>query len=215
MNNLTDIANLVSKCTNCNLHYSRVKSVPGEGPEHSRIMFIGEGPGFHENQQGRPFVGQAGKFLDELLSRANLDREKVFITNVVKCRPPGNRDPLPQELEACGKYLDRQIELINPEIIVTLGRFSMAKFFGQVKISQIHGRIKKDKDRYIVAMYHPAAALHQPALKNTLLDDFSKLQDYLQRIDAQKTVKENSIIQENTKQEKKDDEENPTQLSLF
>src|SRR5690606_25200058 len=117
-------------------------------------MFIGEGPGFHENQQGRPFVGQAGKFLDELLSFAGLKREEVFITNVVKCRPPGNRDPQPEELEACSKYLNRQIELINPKVIVTLGRFSMGKFFGQVKISQIHGQMKKEDNRIIVAMYH-------------------------------------------------------------
>ena len=149
------------------VHYiiQELKSVPGEGPEDAKILFIGEGPGFHENQQGRPFVGQAGKFLDELLSVAGLNRETVFITNVVKCRPPGNRDPQPEELEACSKFLDRQIELINPEIIVTLGRFSMAKFFGQVKISQIHGSMRKTGERYIVAMYHPAAALHQPALK--------------------------------------------------
>lgn len=216
MNNLSEIALLVSNCQNCALHHSRVKSVPGEGPDNARIMFIGEGPGFHENQQGRPFVGQAGKFLDELLSVSGLKRETVFITNVVKCRPPGNRDPQPEELEACSKFLDRQIEIINPEIIVTLGRFSMAKFFGQVKISQIHGAIRKIDQKYIVAMYHPAAALHQPALKNTLIEDFSKLKKYLHQVETEREMKEvtpkkyNPIVVE-----KKDDEDTPTQLSLF
>ena len=216
MNSLSEISKLVANCQNCQLHHSRVKAVPGEGPANAKIMFIGEGPGFHENQQGRPFVGQAGKFLDELLSVAGLNREDVFITNVVKCRPPGNRDPQPEELEACAKYLDRQIELINPKIIVTLGRFSMAKFFGPVKISQIHGKSKNINQRFIVAMYHPAAALHQPALKNTLLDDFAKLKDYIAQVSGKKEIKE---IQQNNyeinNQKEEDKDEKPTQLSLF
>ena len=215
METLRDVRQRVERCTDCALHHSRVKAVPGEGPENASIMFIGEGPGFHENQQGKPFVGQAGKFLDELLANAGVKREEVFITNVVKCRPPGNRDPQPEELEACGKYLDRQIELINPKIIVTLGRFSMAKFFGAVKISQIHGKSKKIGDRLIVAMYHPAAALHQPALKSTLLEDFSRLKIYLQNV--------NEINDKNTKSQKpifveieeEIEEDKPTQLSLF
>jgi DNA polymerase len=216
MDNLSDIALLVSKCQNCALHHSRIKSVPGEGPKGAKIMLIGEGPGFHENQQGRPFVGQAGKFLDELLSVSGLKRETVFITNVVKCRPPGNRDPQPEELEACSKFLDRQIELINPEIIVTLGRFSMAKFFGQVKISQIHGNIRKIGQKYVVAMYHPAAALHQPALKSTLLDDFSKLKKYLHQVESEREIKEvNPEKYDPIVVDKKDDEDTPTQLSLF
>jgi DNA polymerase len=177
-------------------------------------MFIGEGPGFHENQQGRPFVGQAGKFLDELLSAAGLRRETVFITNVVKCRPPGNRDPQPEELEACSKFLDRQIEIINPEMIVTLGRFSMAKFFGQVKISQIHGNMRKIGQRYIVAMYHPAAALHQPALKNTLLSDFAKLKNYMIQIKSENEIKDNNLKKYSPIAVEKD-EDAPTQLSLF
>lgn len=216
MNDLSEIAFQVSSCSDCPLHHSRIKSVPGEGPETSSIMFIGEGPGFHENQQGRPFVGQAGKFLEELLTRAGLKREEVFITNVVKCRPPGNRDPQPDELEACSKYLDRQIELINPKMIVTLGRFSMAKFFGQVKISQIHGGMKKIDQRIVVAMYHPAAALHQPALKNTLLEDFSKLQSFITKINSENVIKENqSINYHHEVLESKEEEEKPTQLSLF
>lgn len=215
MKDLAEIAELVSKCQDCPLHLSRIKAVPGEGPENAKILFIGEGPGFHENQQGRPFVGQAGKFLDELLSVSGLKRETVFITNIVKCRPPGNRDPQPQELEACAKYLDRQIEIINPEIIVTLGRFSMAKFFGQVKISQIHGNMKKIAGKYVVAMYHPAAALHQPALKNTLLDDFAKLKNYMLQVNKENKLRENNSQKYNPFVAEKDEEDKPTQLSLF
>lgn len=213
MNSLIEIRGLVNECTRCVLHHSRIKAVPGEGPEHSRIMFIGEGPGFHENQQGKPFVGQAGKFLDELLSVAGLKREEVFITNVVKCRPPGNRDPLPDELEACSIILNQQIALIDPDIIVTLGRFSMAKFFGPTKISMIHGKIKKINERYVVAMFHPAAALHQPALKNTLLEDFSKLKKFLEEIDSRKQERQETkpVNDVNEKEER----DKPTQLTLF
>jgi len=212
MESLSDVRHRVERCKDCVLYHSRVKAVPGEGPEKASIMFIGEGPGFHENQQGKPFVGQAGKFLDELLANAGVKREEVFITNVVKCRPPGNRDPQPEELEACGKYLDRQIELINPKIIVTLGRFSMAKFFGAVKISQIHGKSKKIDNRLIVAMYHPAAALHQPALKSTLLEDFSKLKIYLQNVTERVDESKKPILVEI---EEEIEEDKPTQLSLF
>lgn len=215
MDNLAEIATMVSTCQNCSLHHSRIKAVPGEGPENAKILLIGEGPGFHENQQGRPFVGQAGKFLDELLSQAGLERETVFITNVVKCRPPGNRDPQPEELEACSKFLDKQIELINPEIIVTLGRFSMVKFFNQAKISQIHGSMQKIGQRYIVAMYHPAAALHQPALKNTILSDFAKLKTYMKQVKSENEIKEVNTHRYNMIAVEKNDEDEPTQLSLF
>ena len=150
---LDRIADQVSVCESCDLHLSRKNAVFGEGPIDLKVMFIGEGPGFHENQLGRPFVGAAGKFLDELLLIANLSRESVFITNVVKCRPPGNRDPLPEELLACSIFLDEQIAMINPLVIVTLGRFSTAKFLGTVKISQIHGLAKPVNNRLIVAMY--------------------------------------------------------------
>lgn len=142
-------------------------------------MFIGEGPGFHENQQGLPFVGAAGKFLDELLADAKLSRENVFITNVVKCRPPGNRDPQVEELEACKTYLERQIAAINPDVVVTLGRFSMAHFINNGKISSIHGRTFWINGRMIVPMYHPAAALHQPSLRSVVKQDFSVLPDLI------------------------------------
>jgi len=170
----------VQQCRACSLHAGRTLAVPGEGPAESQIMFIGEGPGFHEDQQGKPFVGQAGKFLDELLGCAGLKRSEVFITNVVKCRPPNNRDPQPDELSACEQYLDAQIEAINPRVIVTLWRFSMAKFVSNGRISQIHGRPHRAAGRMVVTMYHPAAALHQPDLKKTLMEDFSRLKQFLQ-----------------------------------
>jgi uracil-DNA glycosylase len=138
---LQDIAQQVSECTLCPLHTGRKKAVPGEGPANSEILFIGEGPGFYENEQGRPFVGAAGKFLDELLDGIHLKRSDVFITNVVKCRPPGNRDPEPEEISTCtGNYLFKQIEAINPRVIVTLGRFSMGLFLKDVRISAVHGK---------------------------------------------------------------------------
>ena len=172
---LRQIAQEVTACTTCKLHHSRKNAVPGEGPVRADLMFIGEGPGFHENEQGRPFVGAAGKFLEELLATIDLKREDVFIGNVVKCRPPGNRDPMLDEIESCTPYLERQIETINPKVIITLGRFSMARYFPDAKISQIHGQPKEFKGRLIVPMYHPAAALHQPSLRETVKEDFAKL----------------------------------------
>ena len=172
---LAQVAKEVSVCTRCALNASRKRAVPGEGPAHAEIMFIGEGPGFHENEQGRPFVGAAGQFLDQLLAQAGVTRAEVWITNVVKCRPPGNRDPLPEELEACDIHLRRQIEAINPSIIVTLGRFSMNKFMPGAKISAVHGQMRRIGDRYVIAMFHPAAALHQASMKPAILADFAKL----------------------------------------
>ena len=174
---LETIAKEVAGCTACKLHLSRKLAVPGEGPSDSEIMFIGEGPGFHENEQGRPFVGAAGNFLEELLASIGMSREQVFITNIVKCRPPGNRDPQTAEIEACSGYLERQIAALNPKAIVTLGRFSMARFFPNARISSIHGRAQRVGGRMVVAMYHPAAALHQPSLRRVIEDDFSRLPD--------------------------------------
>ncbi len=173
------IATQVAACVKCPLQHSRKLAVPGEGPADAEIMCIGEGPGFHENEQGRPFVGAAGKFLDELLAAAGLRRSQVWIGNVVKCRPPGNRDPLPEELAACNEYLERQIAAINPSIIITLGRFSMARFMPGAKISAVHGQMKKVGDRYVIAMFHPAAALHQASLKPSIIADFAKLPQLL------------------------------------
>ncbi len=178
---LKEVAGQVAVCEKCDLHYSRKNAVPGEGPRNAEILFIGEGPGFYENEQGRPFVGQAGKFLEDLLGQIGLTREQVFITNVVKCRPPQNRDPQPDELAACGPYLDRQIEAINPRLIVTLGRYSMAKFLPNAKISDVHGQAAWVRGRLVVPMYHPAAALHQPSLKPQVEADFTRLPEYIQQ----------------------------------
>ncbi len=175
MDELKKVAEEVAGCLDCQLHLSRKKAVPGEGPADADIMFIGEGPGFHENEQGRPFVGAAGKFLEELLESIDLSREDVFIGNVIKCRPPGNRDPQPEEIEACSTYLQRQINAIDPKVIVTLGRFSMAQYFPNTKISKIHGQAREIDGRMVVPMYHPAAALHQPSLRSVVKDDFSHL----------------------------------------
>lgn len=178
---LQEIASQVAVCKNCQLSYARKKSVPGEGPASAEIMLIGEGPGFYENEQGRPFVGAAGKFLDELLEKAGVSRKDVYITNVVKCRPPGNRDPLPEELQACGGYLERQIEVISPLVIVTLGRYSMSRFLPNVRISEVHGQPAWVRGRLVVPMFHPAAALHQPSLKTSVERDFSRLPEWIQQ----------------------------------
>lgn len=198
----------VKVCRACPLHQGRKNAVPGEGPVNARVMCIGEGPGQHENEQGKPFVGQAGKFLDELLASGGLRREEVFITNVVKCRPPSNRDPEPRELAACRAYLDEQIELINPEVIVTLGRFSMARFIEGGRISQIHGKAHTVEGRTIVTMYHPAAALHQPALRGDLLKDFAHLKSFLNKEHKVETPKVVPL-------EKVEEVSEPEQLSLF
>lgn len=176
---MNELAREIADCKKCQLHLSRKCSVPGEGNIRTKILFIGEGPGVNENDTGRPFVGQAGNFLNELFDAAGVKRQDVFITNVVKCRPPSNRDPMPEELEACAEYLNHQIEWINPLVIVTLGRFSMGKFFPNQRISAIHGKGQWVNDRLIVPMFHPAAALHQPSLRSSILHDFSLLPQYL------------------------------------
>lgn len=211
---LQEIAGQVAGCEKCELHFSRKKSVPGEGPAHAQVLLIGEGPGFYENEQGRPFVGQAGKFLDELLAKAGLKRETVFITNVVKCRPPGNRDPQPEELLACSGYLDQQIEAIAPQLIVTLGRFSMAKFMPNAKISEVHGQAAWVRGRLVVAMYHPAAALHQPSLKPTLEADFARLPEFVKMAKGKSPAVEVVETLVEAEDLKKEDDQ-PTQLSLF
>ncbi|RPI95579.1 MAG: uracil-DNA glycosylase [Chloroflexi bacterium] len=202
---LKEVAQEVSICTRCELYHSRKNAVPGEGPASAKIMFIGEGPGFHENEMGRPFVGAAGKFLEELLATINLKRSEVFITNVVKCRPPGNRDPLPDELSACSSYLERQIQAINPRVIVTLGRFSMARFLPNVRISDVHGQSFQIRGRLVVPMFHPAAALHQASLKPAVERDFSRLPELIAKATEAPEIKDAAV------EEKKE----PKQLSLF
>jgi DNA polymerase len=180
-NTLADIADKIRHCQNCELSQTRKNAVPGTGPIDAEIMLIGEGPGFHEDNQGLPFVGASGKFLTQLLDNGGVPRESVFITNVVKCRPPDNRDPQLQELQACSAFLEEQIAAIDPLIIVTLGRFSMARYFENARISAIHGQAVWRNGRLIVPMYHPAAALHQPKLRSIIMDDFSRLKEMIQK----------------------------------
>ena len=179
MDDLKTLAHEVSGCTLCPLSATRTRAVPGEGPERVGVMLVGEGPGFHEDQQGRPFVGAAGQYLNVLLAKAGFQRGDVYITNVVKCRPPGNRDPQPEEIAACARYLERQIALLDPKVIVTLGRFSMARWFPGEKISAIHGQARRFGGRVVVAMYHPAAALHQSSLRSAIEEDFRKLKQII------------------------------------
>ena len=153
--------------------------MPGEGAENADIMFIGEAPGWHEDQQGRPFVGPAGQFLEKLLASINLKREQVYIANVIKCRPPDNREPLPTEIRNCRPWLERQIEIIHPRMIVTLGRYSMAMFFPGKSISKIHGTAQKRDNVIYYAMYHPAAALHQQSLRQAIEADMLKIPSLL------------------------------------
>lgn len=185
----------IAVCTRCELHRAATNPVPGEGNPNARILLIGEAPGFHEDAQGKPFVGNSGKFLTELLAKAGLSREDVFITNVVKHRPPGNRDPLPDEMAACALYLEEQIEIIDPDVIVTLGRFSLARYFPGERISKIHGQPKEIGGRYIVPMYHPAAALHNGSLRPEIEADFQKLPRLLAERDKAREAEASKQIQ--------------------
>jgi uracil-DNA glycosylase len=177
----------VSVCQKCILGRSRTRSVPGEGPPDAKIMFIGEAPGYYEDQQARPFVGAAGKLLEEMLGAIGLTRQDVYITNILKCRPPNNRDPLPDEIAACSDYLDRQIALIQPRVICTLGRFSMAKFFPPGSMRALHGRTARHGAVTCYALYHPAAALRDPRLKDVFAEDFRRIPEVLAQAEAAAT----------------------------
>jgi uracil-DNA glycosylase family 4 len=179
MSELTDLYAEIADCQRCQLAAGRKLAVPGEGPERSDVMFIGEAPGVHEDRLGRPFVGAAGQFLEELLASIGLRREDVYIGNVIKCRPPNNRDPLPEEIAACKPFLDRQIELVAPKLIVTLGRFSMARWFPNARISRIHGQPTKIGGVVYLPMFHPAAALHQPRYRSDIEQDMLKIPELL------------------------------------
>ena len=183
MSELTELYKEIIVCQSCILSKGRVHAVPGEGPENAEIVFIGEGPGFHEDRQGRPFVGAAGNYLNELLEQNGLKREQVYITNIVKCRPPGNRDPQPEEIETCRPYLDRQIELIRPRLIITLGRYSMQRYFPGASISRIHGQPKRVGNVIYYPMFHPAAALHQPRWRDLVEEDMKKIPDLLAKLE--------------------------------
>jgi len=191
----------IAACTDCEeLAGTRTQTVPGEGPDKPQIVFIGEAPGFHEDQQGRPFVGQAGQFLEQLLSSIGLKRSNVYICNVIKCRPPNNRDPLPQEIKNCQKWLDKQLELLSPKMIVTLGRYSLARYFPGEPISKVHGKARKQDSIIYFAMYHPAAALHQQSLRQTIEADMLKIPVLLTQTEPIEEVKK---------------EDKPQQLSMF
>ena len=172
MDSLDDVARAVRACTDCPLHRSRTNAVPGEGNPSAELMFIGEGPGFHEDRQGRPFVGPAGQLLEGLLASIGTNRDNVFIANMVKCRPPENRDPQPPEIAACAKFLERQIELVNPKLIVTLGRFSLGRFFPGESVTRARGSLRQKDERLIFPVLHPAAALRRPELRATMVEDF-------------------------------------------
>jgi DNA polymerase len=193
---LAAIADQVKNCTKCNLYKGTTNPVPGAGDIHAEIMFIGEGPGYNEDKQGLPFVGRSGDYLNYLLNLIGLTRNQVFITNVVKHRPPENRDPLPDEIHACKAYLDEQVELINPAVIATLGRFSMARYFPNGKISQIHGKPKFDdeKGRAYYPLFHPAAVLRNPGLRRDMEADIKRLVEVIEKVTAAADHRLNPMI---------------------
>ena len=181
MSALDDLDQRIRTCTDCPLHRNRTKAVPGEGSPQAKVMFVGEGPGFQEDQQGRPFVGPAGQLLNEMLASVGLKREDVFITNVVKCRPPNNRDPFPGEVAACNKYLVEQLQLIRPEIVVPLGRHALAHWFPTETISKVRAKPRRLGDVTVFPLYHPAAALHNTGLRGTIEQDFRAMGALLQK----------------------------------
>ena len=211
MNNLEEISILVNRCTDCELSRGRNNAVPGEGSALAELMFIGEGPGYHEDRLGRPFVGPAGQFLDNLLMSIGMKREDVFIANMVKCRPPQNRDPLPAEMSACSKYLNRQIELINPKLIVTLGRFSLSRFFPGESISRVRGKVREKDGRWIYPIMHPAAALHRQELRSGIISDFKGIPSVLEKLDRPSS----HSVADQPAEPKKETVPAARQLSLF
>lgn len=165
----------IADCPRCVLALGRSRTVPGSGPAPCDLMFVGEGPGQREDELGLPFVGRSGQFLDELLASIGRSRRDVYVTNVVKCRPPANRDPQPDEIAACADFLDRQIAGVRPRVIATLGRFSMARWFPGERISRIHGQARSFDGLTIIPMYHPAAALRDGSLRAVMRQDFAQI----------------------------------------
>lgn len=180
---LEEINAEIRVCTKCHLHETRTNAVPGSGPAAADIMFVGEAPGFHEDQQAEPFVGASGKYLTELLGGIGFKRGDVYITNIVRCRPPGNRDPFLTEIEACEPYLERQIQVIKPKVIATLGRFSMAYFLPKAQISKIHGQPVREGGRVYFPLFHPAAALRNPGLRDVMAADFQKMKSLIEELE--------------------------------
>ncbi len=219
---LAAVADEVRGCTRCPLHRGRTQAVPGEGNPISDVLLVGEGPGAREDATGRPFVGPAGKFLEELLGSIGWQRGDVFIANVVKCRPPGNRDPEPDEIASCAPYLDRQEAALEPAVIVTLGRHSLQRYLPGSRISAVHGQLRRAHGRFIFPMYHPAAALHQSSLRETLIADIRGLPAAL--LAARRTIEEEQAesvtadvaqVQPETTPRDVDPPGDTTQLTLF
>lgn len=209
--NLNEISEIVSRCKRCILYRTKTKDVPGVGNPRAEIMFVGEAPGKDEDLQGEPFVGAAGKFLTEMIEGIGLKRSDVYIANVVKHRPPENRDPYPEEANACFPYLERQIELIQPKLIIFLGRHAMNRFFPTFRISKVHGEafrkksiLKENGFQVYLALYHPAAALYNASMKETLEEDFGRIPKILEKINSQKIETEDDS-----------ENDNPIQESLF
>jgi len=195
----------IKRCCSCQLRGTCLQVVPGAGSENSQIFFIGEAPGAEEDKQGIPFVGAAGKFLNQMLETIGLKREDVFITNVLKCRPPGNRDPLPEEAAACWPWLLEQIRSIKPKLIVLLGRHAMERFLPNQKISQIHGTaVRRELEgvgkQVFYVLYHPAAALYQGSLREVLLADFKKIPKVLKAIEKEKDSNSKNKFEDEKKQ---------------
>lgn len=191
---LEAIAGEIRACTGCRLHEGRTRAVPGEGDPDTEVVFVGEGPGFNEDREGRPFVGRAGGLLVQLLASIGWRRDDVFITNVVKCRPPDNRDPQPDEIAACAPFLRRQLEILDPAVVVTLGRYSMGTFMPGARIGQVHGTTQPvdpaigAPDALAFAMYHPAAALRTPALERESYEDIARVPGVLLRARERRAV---------------------------
>jgi DNA polymerase len=180
---LEEIAREIRSCRRCPLWEMATNAVPGEGNPDADLLFIGEAPGFHEDRQGRPFVGRAGQLLERSLEEIGLSRADVYICNMIKHRPPGNRDPEPGEIRACLPWLNRQIEVVDPKVIVTLGRFSMAHFIPEAKISRVHGQARLVRSRLVLPLYHPAAALRSALVMGEFKDDFAEIPHLLDRAD--------------------------------
>lgn len=205
---LSHLNDCVASCQACPLGRIRTRAVPGEGRIDADIMCIGEAPGYYEDQQGRPFVGAAGQFLDQLLGSIGFQRSDVFIANVIKCRPPQNRDPLPEEIAACSDWLSQQLEIVQPKVVVTLGRYSMQRFIPGASISKVHGQGRKVGERWVVPMYHPAAALHQGSLRRVIEDDFKKIPSFLDRALSEQQAKMEPVALASTPPQ-------ATQMKLF
>lgn len=222
---LQAIADRVAKCTACRLHEKAKNPVPGAGSPTADIVIIGEAPGEQEDLQGVPFVGRSGKYLDYLLDLIGLKRADVFIVNVAKHRPPDNRDPLPDEISACKPFLDEQLDILKPLIILTLGRFSMARYFPDAKISKIHGQPRYENGTAYYPLYHPAAALRNPSLRWDMEDDIKRIPAILAEVrkqrglttsDAPLSVDEPTPDDEPSIQKPEGDDDAPLrQLSLF